>query len=257
MSTQTIDRPATRRVVSRDEWLSERKALLAREKELTRLKDRIAHERRALPWVRLDKTYMFETPEGRRSLADLFDGRRQLMVQHFMLADGWEEGCPSCSFMADHTDGMTVHLANRDVTFVAVSRAPLAEIRRFRERMGWKFPWVSSNGTDFNRDFGVTFTPDEVAKGNLVYNYGPWPHSFEEWPGVSVFWKDDAGEVFHTYSTYGRGVEVMMGTYSLLDLTPKGRDEEGGKCVMDWVRHHDRYEPAPEAKAGACCATRS
>ena len=257
MITQTIDRPATRRVVSRDEWLSERKALLTREKDLTRLKDRIAHERRALPWVRLDKTYMFETPEGRRSLADLFDGRRQLMVQHFMLADGWEEGCPSCSFMADHTDGMTVHLANRDVTFVAVSRAPLGEIRRFRARMGWKFPWVSSNGTDFNRDFGVTFTPEEVTKGNLVYNYGPWPLSFEEWPGVSVFWKDDAGEVFHTYSTYGRGVEVMMGTYNLLDLTPKGRDEEGGKYTMDWVRHHDRYEPAPQAKAGACCATRS
>ncbi len=257
MSTQIIDRPARQRVVSRDEWLSQRKALLAREKELTRLGDQIAAERRDLPWVRVDKAYTFEAPEGRRTLAELFDGRRQLMVQHFMLADGWDEGCPSCSFMADHTDGMTVHLANRDVSFVAVSRAPLAEIRSFRARMGWKFPWVSSHGTDFNRDFGVTFTPEEVAKGNLVYNYGPWPLSFEEWPGVSVFSKDDAGEVFHTYSTYGRGVEVMMGTYRLLDLTPKGRDEGGGTYTMDWVRHHDRYEPAPREKASACCSARS
>ncbi len=257
MSTQTIDRLARQRVVSRDEWLSQRKALLAREKELTRLGDQIAAERRDLPWVRVDKAYTFEAPEGRRTLAELFDGRRQLMVQHFMLADGWDEGCPSCSFMADHTDGMTVHLANRDVAFVAVSRASLAEIQRFRTRMGWKFPWVSSHGTDFNRDFGVTFTPEEVAKGNLVYNYGPWPLSFEEWPGVSVFCKDDAGEVFHTYSTYGRGVEVMMGTYRLLDLTPKGRGEGGGTYTMDWVRHHDRYQPAPREKTAACCSARS
>ncbi len=257
MSTQTIDYPAHQRVVSRDEWLSERKALLAREKELTRLGDRIAAERRALPWVRVDKAYTFEASEGRRSLAELFDGHGQLVIQHFMLADGWDEGCPSCSFMADHTDGMMVHLANRDVAFVAVSRAPLAEIRRFRARMGWKFPWVSSHGTDFNRDFGVTFTPEEVAKGNLIYNYGPWPLSFEEWPGVSVFFKDDAGDVFHTYSTYGRGVEVMMGTYRLLDLTPKGRDEGGGKYTMDWVRHHDRYEPASREKAASCCSARS
>jgi predicted dithiol-disulfide oxidoreductase (DUF899 family) len=260
MSTQTAETP---RVVSRAAWLSERKALLTREKELTRLRDQLASDRRALPWVRIDKDYVFAAPEGRRRLADLFDGRRQLLVQHFMLADGWEEGCPSCSFMADHTDGMTVHLANRGVTFVAVSRAPLAEIETFRRRMGWRFTWVSSHGTDFNRDFGVTFTPEEVAKGNLIYNYGPWPLSFEEWPGISVFCRNDADEVFHTYSAYGRGVEAMMGTYTLLDLTPKGRNEHDGTFKMDWVRHHDRYEAAAPAKenaastAGSCCEARA
>ena len=163
------------RVVSRDEWVAERKTLLAREKELTRLRDQIARERRALPWVRIDKTYVFDGPEGRRTLAELFDGRRQLLVQHFMLAPGWEQGCKSCSFMADHSDGMNVHLAHRDVTFVAISRAPLAEIERFRRRMGWQFKWVSSHGSDFNHDFGVSFTPEEVAKGELYYNYGRWP----------------------------------------------------------------------------------
>ena len=243
--TTAISEPSTEnhRVVSRDEWVAERKTLLAHEKELTRLRDQIARERRALPWVRIDKTYVFDGPEGRRTLAELFDGRRQLLVQHFMLAPGWEQGCKSCSFMADHSDGMNVHLAHRDVTFVAISRAPLAEIERFRRRMGWQFKWVSSHGTDFNRDFGVTFTPEEVAKGELYYNYGDVAPRIEEWPGVSVFYKDDAGDVFHTYSTYGRGVEVMMGTYNMLDLTPKGRDEETGRG-MAWVRHHDRYEPA-------------
>jgi predicted dithiol-disulfide oxidoreductase (DUF899 family) len=229
------------RVVSREEWIAERKALLAHEKELTRLRDQIARERRALPWVRIDKNYVFDTPEGQRMLADLFDGRRQLLVQHFMFGPGWEQGCPSCSFMADHSDGMTVHLAHRDVTLVAVSRAPLADIERFRRRMGWQFKWVSSHGSDFNYDFGVSFTPEEVAKGELTYNFGPWPFSYEEWPGISVFLKDDANEVFHTYSTYARGVEVMMGTYNMLDLTPKGRDERDVEHKMEWVRHHDRY----------------
>jgi predicted dithiol-disulfide oxidoreductase (DUF899 family) len=237
------------RVVSRDQWVAERKTLLAREKELTRLRDRIARERRALPWVRIDKDYVFDAPGGPRRLADLFDGRRQLLVQHFMLAPGWEQGCPSCSFMADHADGMTVHLAHRDVTFVAISRAPLAEIERFRQRMGWQFTWVSSNGTDFNYDFRVSFTPEEVIRGNLDYNYGEWPMSSEEWPGISAFYKDDAGNVFHTYSTYGRGVEVMMGTYNMLDLMPKGRDERDVDHKMEWVRHHDRYE----ATASSCC----
>ena len=236
------------RVVSRDEWVAERKTLLAHEKELTRLRDQIARERRALPWVRIDKTYVFDAPEGRRTLAELFEGRRQLLVQHFMFAPGWEQGCPSCSFMADHSDGMNVHLAHRDVTLVAVSRAPLAEIERFRQRMGWQFTWVSSHGSDFNYDFGVSFTPEEVAKGKLYYNYGTWPFAYEEWPGISVFYKDDTGDVFHTYSTYGRGVEVMMGTYNMLDLTPKGRDERDVEYMMDWVRHHDRYETAPRAR---------
>jgi predicted dithiol-disulfide oxidoreductase (DUF899 family) len=238
-------------VVSRDQWVTERKTLLAREKELTRLSDQIAAERRALPWVRLSKNYIFDTPKGQRSLADLFDGRRQLLVQHFMLAPGWQQGCKNCSYMADHTDGATVHLAQRDVTFVAVSRAPLSEIERFRQRMGWKFPWVSSHGNDFNRDFHVSFTADEMANGKADYNFDRSPAG-EEMPGVSVFYKDDSSQVFHTYSRYGRGVEVMMHTYNLLDLTPKGRDEDGHG--MGWVRHHDRYEPAPAATtAHSCC----
>jgi predicted dithiol-disulfide oxidoreductase (DUF899 family) len=239
------------RVVSRDQWIAERKRLLAREKQLTHLRDQIARERRALPWMRIGKNYVFDTPEGRRTLADLFEGRRQLLLQHFMFAPGWEQGCPSCSFMADHNDGMTVHLAHRDVTLVAVSRATLPEIERFRRRMGWQFKWVSSYGSDFNYDFRVSFTPEDVAKGKIDYNYGTWPHAYEEWPGVSAFYKDDAGDVFHTYSTYGRGVEVMMHTYAMLDLMPKGRDERNVEYKMDWVRHHDRYESAPISKTGS------
>ena len=247
-------------VVPQDRWVAERKKLLAREKELTRLRDEIARERRALPWERIEKNYVFDTSEGRRTLADLFEGRPQLLVQHFMFGPGWEQGCPSCSFMADHTDGMNVHLAHRDVTLVAISRAPLAEIARFRQRMGWQFKWVSSHGTDFNHDFGVSFTPEERAKGKgkgeVYYNYGMQAFPAEEAPGISLFYKNDAGEVFHTYSTYGRGVEVMMGTYNLLDLAPKGRDEDNLSHGMEWVRHHDRYEPAPAANkaAGSCCA---
>jgi predicted dithiol-disulfide oxidoreductase (DUF899 family) len=236
-------------VVSRDQWLAERLKLLAREKELTRLGDQVARERRALPWMRMDNNYVFDTQDGPRTLAELFDGRSQLLMQHFMLAPGWEQGCKSCSYMADHTDATRVHLAARDVAFVAVSRAPLAEIERFRTRMGWRFKWVSSNGTDFNRDFGVTFTPDELASRTPRYNYGGMIPG-EEMPGVSAFYRNDAGEIFHTYSTYGRGVEVMMHTYRLLDLTPKGRDENGRG--MAWVRHHDRYETAPAARS--CCA---
>ncbi len=228
-------------VVSMDRWVAERKTLLAREKELTHLRDQIARERRALPWVRIEKSYVFDAPEGRRTLAELFEGRRQLLVQHFMFAPGWEQGCKSCSFMADHTDGMNVHLAHRDVTLLVVSRAPLADIGRFRQRMGWQFKWVSSHANDFNFDFGVSFTPDEQAKNEVTYNYGTQRFECEELPGISVFYKDEASDVFHTYSTYRRGVEAMMGTYNLLDLTPKGRDERD--VGMEWVRHHDRYEP--------------
>ncbi|MPZ34715.1 MAG: DUF899 domain-containing protein [Rhodospirillales bacterium] len=248
--TPTDHLPMDHRIVSRQQWLAERKALQAREKELTRLGDEIARERRALPWVRMDKDYVFDTPQGRRPLADLFDGRRQLLMQHFMLAPGWEQGCKSCSYMADHTDATLVHLAQRDTAFVAVSLAPLAEIERFRQRMGWRFPWVSSHGTDFNRDFHVSFTADELEKGEADYNFGGKPPG-QEMPGISAFWKDDAGEVFLTYSTYGRGVEVMMHTYRLLDLTPKGRDEDRLEFTMAWVRHHDRYESAPAASS--CC----
>jgi predicted dithiol-disulfide oxidoreductase (DUF899 family) len=254
--TQAIAEPVALRhpVVTTDRWLAERRKLLAREKELTRLQDQIARERRALPWVPMDDAYLFDAPEGRRTLAQLFEGRRQLIVQHFMLGPGWEQGCPSCSFMADHIDGMNLHLANRDVTLVAVSRAPLAEIERFKARMGWRFKWVSSHGTAFNDDFHVSFTPEQAARGSIFYNFAEGPARGEEAPGISVFFEDDDGEVFHTYSTYGRGVEVMMGTYNLLDLVPKGRDERDVPYKMEWVRHHDRYEAAPAAAIGGCCA---
>ncbi|WP_076999738.1 thioredoxin family protein [Variovorax sp. KK3] len=242
-------------VVSMDQWLAERRAFLAREKELTHLRDQVARERRALPWVRVDKDYVFASPDGPQRLAHLFDGRSQLLVQHFMFAPGWEQGCPSCSYMADHTDGMTVHLAQRDVSFVAVSRAPLEEIETFRRRMGWRFRWVSSFDTEFNFDFRVSFTPEEVATGKIDYNFGDWPWASEEWPGISAFYKDEAGQIFRTYSTYGRGVEAMMGTYAMLDLMPKGRNERDVDNKMEWVRHHDRYGPAPQAAAeqASCC----
>lgn len=241
-------------IVTRDHWLAERKALLAREKELTRLGDRIAAERRALPWVRLEQDYVFDTPDGPRRMSELFQGRRQLLVQHFMLGPGWEQGCKSCSFMADHLDGMAVHLAHRDIALLAVSRAPLVEIEAFKRRMGWRFAWASSHGNDFNRDFHVSFTPEERARGEVFYNFQMAPFPLEEAPGVSVFYKDDAGHIFHTYSTFGRGVEVMMGTYNLVDLTPKGRDEDELEYTMAWVRHHDRYEDAATASAGCCGA---
>ncbi|HVY04633.1 MAG TPA: thioredoxin family protein [Burkholderiales bacterium] len=244
-------------VVTPDRWIAERKKLLAREKELTRLRDQVAEQRRALPWVRIAKDYVFDTLEGPRKLADLFEGRSQLMVQHFMLAPGWEQGCKSCSYMADHTDGMKIHLEHRDITFVAISRAPIEEIERFRSRMGWKFKWVSSNRNDFNYDFHVSFTPEEQAGGEGYYNYHMIASPHEELPGISLFYRNDAGEVFHTYSTFGRGVEVMMGAYSMMDLAPKGRDEDGDTYGMEWVRHHDRYDPAPAPKAaGSCCALR-
>ena len=257
MNTATETSTLNHAVVPRDAWLAERKTLLAQEKELTRLRDQVARERRALPWVHVEKNYVFDTAEGKRSLADLFEGRRQLMVQHFMFGPGWEQGCPSCSFMADHTDGMRIHLEHRDITFVAVSRATLPEIERFRRRMGWKFGWVSSNGSDFNYDFHVSFKPEDRVDGTVNYNYGRVEFPAEEAPGISLFYKDGEGRVFHTYSTYGRGVEVMMGTYNMLDLASKGRDEHEGFYKMDWGRHHDRYEsqaaftPAPEV--ASCC----
>ena len=251
----------THKTATREAWLEARRDLLAAEKDLTRRSDQVARLRRQLPWVRVDKDYVFEGPDGRQRLADLFEGRSQLLVQHFMFTPGDEEVCPSCSFMADHSDGMNMHLAHRDVTLLAVSRAPLADIERFRRRMGWQFKWVSSHGSDFNYEFGVSFTPEDVASGNLNYNYGSGPFAYEELPGISVFSKDDAGDVFHTYSTYGRGVEVMMGTYRLLDLTPKGRDERDTFYKMEWVRYHDSYEEQLAARAApsdaACCHTRA
>lgn len=267
-TTMTETGTAGHAVVSNERWLAERRALLAREKELMRLHDELARERRALPWERVDKPYVFDTPQGPRTLAEVFGGRRQLLVQHFMLGPDWAEGCPSCSYMADHVDGMNVHLAQRDIQFVAVSRAPLAQIERFRARMGWRFDWVSSHGSDFNFDFGVSFTPEQLAAGPVGYNYRMQSFPGQEAPGVSVFYRKDAdgtndaagaGDVFHTYSTYGRGVEVMMGAYALMDLVPEGRGEREVPHKMEWVRHHDRYAPAQgdaKAAAGACCSHR-
>lgn len=240
------------RIVSRDEWLAARKALLAREKAHTREGDALSVDRRRLPMVKVETSYMFDTPDGRRSLADLFEDRSQLIVYHFMMGPGWVEGCPSCSFLMDHLDGVLPHLANRDVTLVAVSRAPLAEIDAFKRRMGWQFPWVSSYGTAFNRDFHVSFTKDEVASGKMHYNYAEQLFPSEEGPGFSVFVKNAQGGIFHTYSTYGRGGESVLGTYHLLDLVPKGRDEDGLPFPMAWVRHHDRYSANAGAGESTC-----
>src|SRR5712692_7114040 len=234
-----MDRP---RIVSRDEWLVARKAHLAREKELTRLRDQVSAERRKLPWVKIDKPYVFDGPRGKETLADLFDGRSQLIVYHFMFGPGWEQGCPSCSFLADHFDGAVVHLAHRDVTLLAVSRAPLPQIEAFKRRMGWRFKWVSSYGNDFNRDYHVSFTTDEMAQGKVNYNYEMREFGSEEAPGASVFYKDAAGDVFHTYSSYARGLDMLLGAYHYLDLVPKGRDEDALAYTMAWVRHHDRYD---------------
>lgn len=242
-------------VVSREEWLEKRVALLKEEKALTRRKDELSRQLRELPWVRIEKDYRFQTQDGEKSLADLFGGKSQLVIQHFMLGPGWEEGCPSCSFMADHTDGMLPHLAARDVTMLAVSRAPLAEIEVFKKRMGWRFPWVSSHGSDFNFDLQVSFTEEQIASGEVKYNYSKMEFGSTEAPGLSVFHKNPSGDVFHTYSAFGRGVEQVVGTYAVLDLVPKGRDEQELDFTMAWVRHHDRYDGS-RTKGGACCSER-
>lgn len=245
--------PQPNRTVSREEWLVARKTLLAKEKDYTRLRDRLSAERRALPWVKIDKLYAFEAPDGKKTLADLFDGRSQLVVNHFMLGPGWKEGCIGCSFGADHIGGALVHLEHHDVTVVAVSRAPLAEIETYRKRMGWRFTWVSSFGSDFNYDFHVSFTPEEMAAGNVYYNYRMTDSSIEELPGLSVFYKDETGTIFHTYSSYARGNEELLGTYMVLDLTPKGRNETGPhRNLTDWVRRHDEYDDTKPAHS--CCA---
>ena len=229
------------RIVSQADWLVARKRLLSREKEFTRLRDQLSAERRELPWVRVEKEYVFEGPAGKETLADLFEGRSQLMVYHFMFGPGWEQGCPSCSFVSDHIDGANWHLPHRDVTLLAVSRAPLPEIQAFRKRMGWRFKWVSSYGNDFNRDYHVSFTPDEMAKGKVYYNYEDTEFSSEEAPGISIFYRDPSGAIFHTYSAYARGLDMLIGAYNYLDLAPKGRDEAALPWTMAWVRHHDRY----------------
>jgi predicted dithiol-disulfide oxidoreductase (DUF899 family) len=238
-------------IVSQQEWLVARKAHLAREKELTHLRDAIHAERRTLPWVKVEKEYAFDTPTGLKTLAQLFDDKSQLIVNHFMLAPGWTEGCVGCSFGADHVEGVLPHLAQRDVAYVAVSRAPLAEIEAYKKRMGWHFDWVSSFGNDFNYDFHVSFTPDELAAHSAEYNYETIDPGIEELPGYSVFAKNAQGEVFHTYSSFARGAEALLGTYALLDMTPKGRDETPTGSLTDWVKRHDEYESGN--KSGACC----
>jgi predicted dithiol-disulfide oxidoreductase (DUF899 family) len=240
MTTATMEKPAAK-VVSHDEWLAARKKFLAREKEFTKQRDELSRLRRELPWEKVEKKYVFDGPKGKETLVDLFDGRTQLLVYHFMFGPGWKEGCPSCSFLADAFDAITTHMAQRDTSFAVVSRATLAEIDGFKKRMGWKFKWVSSAGLDFNFDYRVSFTKEQVANGRLDYNYGSEAPPHEEHPGASVFYKDDRGRIFHTYSTYARGLDLVLGAYNWIDLTPKGRDEEGLTFPMAWVRHHDRY----------------
>jgi predicted dithiol-disulfide oxidoreductase (DUF899 family) len=236
-------------IVSREQWIAARKAHLAREKEFTRARDRLNEERRALPWVKVDKTYRFDGPEGKQTLGDLFNGRSQLVVQHFMFAPDWTEGCKSCSFWADGFERMIPHLAARDTTLVAISRAPLSKLDAFRKRMGWTFDWVSSGDGDFNYDYAVSFTPDEVKSGDKVYNFGSSGFGIEDAPGISVFFRNQAGEIFHTYSCFARGLDMMNAAYHYLDLTPLGRHEKGLPYPMDWVRLRDRYQHAPAAAA--------
>ena len=242
------------RIVSRDEWLVARKAHLRNEKALTRMRDLVAAERRALPWVKIDKAYVFDTPEGKKTLAELFGENSQLVIHHFMFAPDWEAGCPSCSLEADHAEGAITHLEHHDVTYVRVSRARLEKIEAYKKRMGWHAKWVSSYGSDFNYDFHVSFADEDLSKGKIHYNYATIDdpkYLFEELPGLSVFYKDENGDVFHTYSSYARGNEEVIGAFIYLDITPKGRNE---REIMDWVRRHDEYG---DAEAQTCCAAAS
>lgn len=237
-------------VVSREQWLQARKQHLIHEKAFTRHRDQLSAERRALPWVKIDKPYQFQGPNGPLSLAELFGSHSQLLVYHFMFGAGWKEGCKGCSFLADHFDGANQHLAHHDVALVAVSHAPYAEFQAFRQRMGWHFDWYSSAGDDFNQDFGVSLSDEQLAQGTASYNYEQASGDERELPGLSVFYRNQQGDIFHTYSTYARGLDLLLGAYNFLDLTPKGRNEEQ---IMDWVRHHDRYEEAPKGQSGSCC----
>ncbi len=243
MKSQTLSNPT---IASPEEWLAARREFLREEKEFTRLRDKLAARRRELPWVKVDKAYTFESPGGPVSLADLFEGRSQLVVYHFMFGPGWEEGCKSCSYVSDHLAATVVHLKARDVAFAAISHAPLAEFAPFKQRMGWTFNWVSSDGSDFNYDYHVSFTAEEMAKGKVYYNYELMEFPMEEAPGLSVFAKDANGDIYHTYSTYGRGLDPLIGTYTVLDLVPKGRDENPD-APMSWVRYHDRYDQPADA----------
>ena len=227
-------------IVDHERWIAARQELLAREKEFSRLREDLARQRRGLPWERVGKEYVFAGPEGALSLSDLFRGRSQLVVYHFMFTPDWDEGCPHCSFWADTFDGAVVHLAARDISFVAISRAPLAKLTAYQRRMGWTFPWVSASATDFNYDFGVSFAPAALADGTAGYNYGSTDAGLEDREGISVFCRDDTGAVFHTYSAYARGIDMVNSAYQFIDLTPKGRDEPSD-APQYWVRRHDEY----------------
>jgi Uncharacterized protein conserved in bacteria len=268
MKIETQETSASPRVVSRREWLAAREQLLAREKQLTHEYDAVAAARRALPWVQVEKRYLFDGPEGQVALADLFESRSQLIVRHFMFGPGWGEGCVGCSFFADHIDGARIHLEQHDVSFVAISRAPYREIAAFQQRMGWRFRWLSSYSSDFNFDYHVSFRPEEIATGKVYHNFAQREPVSEECAGISVFCKDSAGNIFHAYSTYGRGDELLVGAYMYLDLTPRGRNETARGNLTDWVRHHDRYDAggsvdeqgryvAPAAAQPGCCAERA
>jgi predicted dithiol-disulfide oxidoreductase (DUF899 family) len=232
----------SRKIIASAEWLEARRQLLTKEKEFTRLRDELSAARRALPWERVEKDYMFDTPRGRATLADLFQGRRQLIVYHFMFGPDWQEGCPHCSFWADNFDGIIVHLEQRDVSMLAISRAPLEKLEAFKKRMGWSFKWVSSLQNDFNYDYRVSFTPEEMQSGAAFYNYSKGQKDSTEREGVSVFYKEENGAVFHTYSCSARGIDMMNTAYQYLDLVPKGRDEDGLEFTQAWVRYHDRYK---------------
>jgi predicted dithiol-disulfide oxidoreductase (DUF899 family) len=234
--------PVEHPVVSREKWLKARIALLKKEKKFSKLGDQLARERRALPWVKLDKTYVFDGPQGPLSMADLFGKRNQLVVYHFMFAPEWNQGCAHCSFWADHFDGISIHLGHRDAAFTAISRAPLAKIEAFKKRMGWMFPWVSSGSNSFNYDYNASFTPEMNQKGTAFFNYRKGNAGASDREGASVFYKDGTGALYHTYSCFARGIDALNGTYHVLELTPKGRDEKGFEGPQDWVRHHDGYE---------------
>ena len=230
------------KVVSREEWLAARKEHLAKEKEFTRLRDQLGAERRELPWVKVETEYQFNGPNGKESLADLFDGKSQLIIYHFMFGPDWEEGCPSCSFWADNFNGIDIHLKHRDINFIAASRAPLEKLQAYQKRMGWRFKWVSSFESDFNRDYKLLFTPEEMEKGEMYYNYEITSFPVEEAMGISVFYKNRQGEVYHTYSCYARGLDMLNAAYHYMDLTPKGRDEDSLPFSMAWLHRHDQYE---------------
>jgi predicted dithiol-disulfide oxidoreductase (DUF899 family) len=227
-------------IVPHEQWLAARKALLQQEKEFTQLRDQLSRQRRELPWERVEKPYVFDGPDGPISLVDLFAGKSQLVVYHFMFSPADDAGCPHCSFWADHYDGMVAHLGQRDVSFVVISRAPIAKIAAFKRRMGWKFRWLSSGRNEFNYDFGVSFTPADIKSGKALYNVGTLAPEMSDREGLSVFTKDSNGTVFRTYSCYARGIDMINGTYQILDLVPRGRDEDP-EFTQSWVRHHDRY----------------